>query len=294
MVADRQRANALAEMLPGWWHGHQRVRRVLLHLLVGCVGLVFAFPFGWMILTSFKTEREIVAAPPTVLPHLWTFDNYQQAVTTIPFLRYTWNTLVISGGCVVGTVISCSLVAFSLARVRWHGREALFLLVLSTMLLPSEITLIPLYIIFKNLGWVGSYAPLIVPSAFGSAFFIFLLRQFFRTIPLELDEAARIDGAGYPTIFLRIILPLARPALAVVVLLTFLQKWTDFFAPLIYLNDPGTYTLSLGLQQFQSLHSTAWGPLMAAATLFMLPVIGLFMVAQKSFISGITMGGLKG
>lgn len=294
MVADRQRVRSLAGEQIGRFGGHQRVRTVLLHLMVGGVGLVFAFPFVWMILTSFKTAREINAIPPTVLPHLWTFDNYQQAVTYIPFLRYAWNTLIISGGCVAGTVISCSLVAFSFSRVRWHGREALFLLVLSTMLLPSEITLIPLYIIFKNFGWVGSYAPLMVPSFFGSAFFIFLLRQFFRTIPLELDEAARIDGAGYVTIFVRIILPLARPALAVVVLLTFLQKWTDFLAPLIYLNDPGTFTLSLGLQQFQSIHNTLWGPLMAASTLFMLPVIALFMAAQKTFISGITLGGVKG
>ena len=277
------------------WHSKLRWPRLLVpHLLVGGVGVLFAFPFAWMILTSFKTDREILAVPPTFLPRLWTFDNYHQAVIYIPFLRYAWNTLVISGGCVVGTVISCSLVAFSFTRVRWHGRDALFLLVLSTMLLPSEITLIPLYIVFKTLGWVGTLAPLIVPSFFGSAFFIFLLRQFFKTIPLELDEAARIDGAGYLTIFARIVLPLARPALAVVVLLTFLQKWTDFLSPLIYLNDPNSYTLSLGLQQFQSSHNTQWGPLMAAATLFMLPVILLFMLAQKSFISGIALGGLKG
>jgi multiple sugar transport system permease protein len=271
-----------------------RVRQAFGHLLVGGVGLLFVFPFVWMVLSSFKSTREIMAIPPTSLPQHWVFDNYHLAVTEIPFLRYTLNTVAISGVCVVGTVLSCSLVAFSFSRVRWHGREVLFVLVLSTMLLPSEITIIPLYIIFKTLGWVGSYAPLMVPSFFGSAFFIFLLRQFFRNIPHELDEAARIDGAGYFIIFARIILPLARPALAVVVVLTFLQKWTDFFTPLIYLDNPDTYTLSLGLQQFQSAHSTQWGPLMAAATLFMLPVIALFAVAQKSFISGITLGGLKG
>jgi multiple sugar transport system permease protein len=272
----------------------RRLGQALSHLLVGGVGLLFVFPFVWMVLSSFKSTQEIMDIPPTVLPQHWVFGNYDQAVTAIPFLRYTWNTLFISGGCVVGTVLSCSLVAFSFSRVRWRGREILFVLVLSTMLLPSEITLIPLYIVFKTLGWVGTYAPLMVPSFFGSAFFIFLLRQFFRTIPPELDEAARIDGAGYLTIFIRIILPLARPALAVVVVLTFLQKWTDFLGPLIYLNDPNTYTLSLGLQLFQSAHATAWGPLMAASTLFMLPVIVLFALAQKTFISGITMGGLKG
>jgi multiple sugar transport system permease protein len=270
------------------------IGQTLGHLVVGGVGLLFIFPFIWMILSSFKTTQEILDIPPTVLPRRWTLDNYHEAVTAIPFFRYTLNTLAISGVCVVGTVLSCSLVAFSLSRVRWRGREALFLLVLGTMLLPSEITIIPLYIVFKTLGWVGTYAPLMVPSFFGSAFFVFLLRQFFRTIPPELDEAARIDGAGYLTIFLRIVLPLARPALAVVVILTFLQKWTDFFSPLIYLNDPDTFTLSLGLQQFQSAHSVEWGPLMAASTLFMFPVIALFVVAQKSFISGITLGGLKG
>ena len=270
------------------------VSQALAHLLVGGVGLLFVFPFVWMVLCSFKSTREIMDIPPTVLPQQWVFGNYHEAVTAIPFFRYTLNTVLISGGCVAGTVFSCSLVAFSFSRVRWRGREALFVLVLSTMLLPSEVTLIPLYIVFKTLGWVGTYAPLMVPSLFGSAFYIFLLRQFFRTIPPELDEAARIDGAGYLTIFVRIVLPLARPALAVVVVLTFLQKWTDFLGPLIYLNDPDTYTLSLGLQQFQSAHSTEWGPLMAASTLFMLPVIVLFALAQKTFISGITLGGLKG
>ena len=275
------------------WH-HSWVSQALGHLVVGGVGVLFAFPFVWMVLSSFKSTHEILAIPPTVLPQRWTVDNYHEAVTAIPFLRYTLNTLAISGVSVVGTLISCSLVAFSLSRVRWHGREVLFLLVLSTMLLPSEITIIPLYIVFKTLGWVGSYAPLMVPSFFGSAFFIFLLRQFFRTIPPELDEAARIDGAGYLVIFFRIVLPLARPALAVLIVLTFLQKWTDFFSPLIYLNDPDTFTLSLGLQQFQSAHSVEWGPLMAASTLFMFPVIALFVLAQRSFISGITLGGLKG
>ncbi len=270
------------------------VGQALAHLLVGGVGLLFVFPFVWMVICSFKSTREIMDIPPTVLPQQWVLGNYHEAVTAIPFFRYTLNTVLISGGCVAGTVFSCSLVAFSFSRVRWRGREVLFVLVLSTMLLPSEITLIPLYIVFKTLGWVGTYAPLMVPSLFGSAFYIFLLRQFFRTIPPELDEAARIDGAGYLTIFVRIILPLARPALAVVVVLTFLQKWTDFLGPLIYLNDPDTYTLSLGLQQFQSAHSTEWGPLMAASTLFMLPVILLFALAQKTFISGITLGGLKG
>src|SRR5690348_12745005 len=156
------------------------------HLLVGAGGPLFLFPLLWMVLTSLKTQREILSVPPTFLPHTWDPQNYTMAVTYIPFFRYTLNTLFIAGVNVVGTVLSCSLVAFSFSRIRWHGRDALFVLVLSTMLLPSPVTLVPLYVIFKTLGWVNTYAPLMVPSFFGSAFYIFLLRQFFRTIPLEL------------------------------------------------------------------------------------------------------------
>ena len=274
--------------------GVERVHRGALHVLVGGVGLLFVFPFVWMIFTSLKAPRELYQLPPTFFPQTGNLQNYVVAVTYIPFLRDTLNTLFIASVSVLGTLLSCSLVAFSFSRVRWHGRDALFILVLSTMLLPGPVTLIPRYIIFKDLGWVGTFAPLTVPTYFGSAFYIFLLRQFFRTIPLELDEAARIDGAGYLTVFIRIVLPLSRPALAVLVILTFLDKWTDFFNPLIYLNNPATFTLSLGLQQFQSVHDTLWGPLMAASVLFMAPVIVLFMLTQKSLIQGITMSGLRG
>ena len=274
--------------------GVERVQRGALHVLVGGVGLLFVFPFVWMIFTSLKAPRELYQLPPTFFPQTGNLHNYVVAVTYIPFLRDTLNTLFIASVSVLGTLLSCSLVAFSFSRVRWHGRDVLFILVLSTMLLPGPVTLIPRYIIFKDLGWVGTFAPLTVPTFFGSAFYIFLLRQFFRTIPLELDEAARIDGAGYLTVFIRIVLPLSRPALAVLVILTFLDKWTDFFNPLIYLNNPATFTLSLGLQQFQSVHDTLWGPLMAASVLFMAPVIVLFMLTQKSLIQGITMGGLRG
>ena len=274
--------------------GVERVHRGALHVLVGGVGLLFVFPFVWMLFTSLKAPRELYQLPPTFFPQTGNLHNYVVAVTYIPFLRDTLNTLFIASVSVLGTLLSCSLVAFSFSRLRWHGRDALFILVLSTMLLPGPVTLIPRYIIFKDLGWVGTFAPLTVPTFFGSAFYIFLLRQFFRTIPLELDEAARIDGAGYLTVFIRIVLPLSRPALAVLVILTFLDKWTDFFNPLIYLNNPATFTLSLGLQQFQSVHDTLWGPLMAASVLFMAPVIVLFMLTQKSLIQGITMSGLKG
>jgi multiple sugar transport system permease protein len=170
----------------------------------------------------------------------------------------------------------------------------MFLLVLSTMLLPYPVTVIPVYVIFRTLGLVGTFAPLIVPAFFGNAFFIFLLRQFFLTIPRELDEAARIDGANHLAIFLRVILPLSRPGLAVVALLTFLNNWTDFFGPLIYLTNPSMWTLSLGLSAFQSLHVFHWGQMMAASVLFVLPVVALFVATQKTFVQGISMTGLKG
>jgi multiple sugar transport system permease protein len=271
-----------------------RLRTLGLHLLVGGVGLVWVFPVLWMLLASTRTDAEIFQFPPAIIPHQWAWKNYYDAFTYIPYLQYTWNTTFITVTNVIGTVFSCSLSAYAFSRVYWHGRGAVFLLVLSTMLLPYPVTLIPLYVIFKNLGWVGTYAPLIVPSFFGNAFFIFLLRQFFLTIPRELDEAARIDGANHLAIFWRVMLPLSRPALAVVALLTFLNTWTDLFGPLIYITDTAMDTLSLGLLQFRGLHQFHWSNLMAASVLFILPIVVLFVLAQKTFIQGITMTGLKG
>jgi multiple sugar transport system permease protein len=191
-------------------------------------------------------------------------------------------------------VFSCSLVAYGLARVHWPGRDVLFLLTLGTMLLPFEVTLVPLFIVFRTLGWVGTFLPLIVPSFFGSAFYIFLLRQFMMTLPMELSDAARIDGAGEFRIFWAIAVPLIRPALAVVALLQFLFAWGDFLGPLIYLTDQSTYTISLGLQQYNTQYGTEWGQLMAASTLLTIPVIILFFLTQRTFIQGITLTGLKG
>lgn len=279
------------------------------HLLVGGVGLVFVFPVIWMFLASTRTDAEIFQWPPEIIPHHWTWSNYSDAFSfgnpgctllTCNFARYTRNTVIIAGFNVIGTLISCSLSAYAFARVNWRGRGFVFLIVLSTMLLPYPVTLIPVYIIFKNLNMIGTsgilfgYGPLIVPAFFGNAFFIFLLRQFFMTIPRELDEAALIDGAGHLGIFTRVILPLSRPALAVVALLTFLNNWTDLFGPMIYLNDTSLYTLSLGLQEFRGAHTFHWSLLMAASVLFILPIVILFVIAQRTFIQGITMTGLKG
>jgi multiple sugar transport system permease protein len=290
--ADSRGSDTLSRQRAQAWR--RRSSSVGKHILVGGVGLLFAFPVVWMVLNSVRTDSEIFEFPPRLIPHHWAFNNYVDAFNYIPYLLYTYNTFVICFLNVVGTLFSCTLAAYGLARVQWHGRNAMLLLALSTMLLPYPVTLIPLYVIFKDLGMLGTFAPLIVPSFFGSAFFIFLLRQFFMSLPRELDESARIDGANHLIIFLRIILPLSRPALAVVSLLTFLNNWTDFFGPSIYLTDTNLYTLSLGLQEFRGLHTFHWSNLMAASVLFIVPVVILFAVAQRTFIQGISMTGLKG
>jgi multiple sugar transport system permease protein len=222
------------------------------------------------------------------------WQNYVRAFEMMDFFQNLRNTLFICFMTVVGTVLSSSLVAYSFARISWHGREAMFLLVLATMMLPYQVTLIPLFAVYSNLGWVGSFKPLIVPYFFGVPFYIFLLRQFFRGIPEDLSSAARIDGCTEFGIFARIVLPLSKPALATTALFMFLWQWGDFLNPLIYLQDSRQYTLAVALQQFQSQHESAWGPLMAMSTVITLPIIALFFLTQKTFIQGITMSGLKG
>ncbi|MBI3119551.1 MAG: carbohydrate ABC transporter permease [Candidatus Hydrogenedentes bacterium] len=210
------------------------------------------------------------------------------------FWRNLRNTLFICFTTVIGTVLSSSLVAYGFARIEWRGREVLFVIVLATMMLPYQVTLIPLFALYAKLGWVGSFKPLVIPYFFGTAFYIFLLRQFFRGIPEDLSAAARIDGCSEFGIYARIILPLAKPALATTALFMFLFQWGDFLSPLIYLQDDRQFTLAVALEQFQSQHESAWGPLMAMSTVITLPIIGLFFLTQRTFIQGITMSGLKG
>ncbi len=270
------------------------LRRALIHLVLIALGIVFLVPFIWLLSTSLKTDPQIFLFPPRWIPDPITLQQYHLALTTIPFLLYLRNSLIYCAFTVVGVVCSCSLVAYGLARVRWPGRDVLFVLTLGTMLLPFEVTLVPLFIVFRTIGWVGTFLPIIVPSFFGSAFYIFLLRQFMMTLPMELSDAARIDGASELRIFWSIALPLIRPALAVVALLQFLGAWGDFLGPLIYLTDQSTYTISLGLQQYNTQYGTEWGQLMAASTLLTVPVIVLFFLTQRTFIQGITLTGLKG
>lgn len=222
------------------------------------------------------------------------WENYVDAFRKMDFFLNLRNTMFICVSCVIGTVMSCSLVAYSFARIPWRGRNAVFVLVLATMMLPYQVTLIPLFAVYSKLGWVGTFKPLIIWAFFGVPFYIFLLRQFFMGIPQDLSAAARIDGCNEFSIFWRIILPLAKPALATTALFTFLFEWGDFLYPLVYLQDDRQYTLAVALQQFQSQHESLWGPLMAMSTVITIPIVIVFFLTQKTFIQGITLTGLKG
>lgn len=274
----------------------------LLHLALIALSIVFIMPFLWLISTSLKPIAETMKQPPTWIPSQFLWHNYRDAfmyqsdkLGYIPFLVYGRNTLLICILVVTGTLVSNSLVAYAFARLRWPGRDFAFAVTLATMMVPFPVTMVPIFGLFRDLGWIGTFRPLWVPAWFGSAFNIFLLRQFFRTLPFELSEAARIDGCSEWAIFRQIIMPLSKPALAVVALFTFMGTWNDFLGPLIYLLDQKTFTLSLGLQFYQSQNGgTQWNLLMAASTIVIAPIIVLFFFAQKQFIQGIAVTGLKG
>jgi multiple sugar transport system permease protein len=257
------------------------------------IGLLFAFPFIWLVMTSLKSPAEILAMPPTLFPKEWQWENYQKAVTAIPFFRYMGNTVFIFLLKAIGAALSCSLAAYGFSMLRWPGRDVVFVLVLATMMLPFQVTMIPLYILYDRANLIGTFVPLILPSWFGYAFSIFMFRQFFRTIPRELTEAARIDGCSEPRIWAQIVMPLAKPALAALILFEFMWTWNDFLAPLLYLSKESNWTLALGLLQFRSQRQTEWELLMAASTLMVLPAIILYFFGQKTFIQGVATTGLK-
>jgi len=270
------------------------LRESLIHLVLILISVMWVLPLAWMVSTSLKTDAQVFTWPPQFIPRPVRFENYPRALSYVPLALYARNTIYVCIGTVIGSLFSCPLVAYGLARIPWKGRNVLFTLTLATMMLPFQVIMIPLFVMFRRIGWINTWRPLIVPSFFGSAFYIFLLRQFFMGIPQDLVDAARIDGATEFGIYSRIVLPLVRPALAVVALFEVLARWGDFLAPLIYLNESKKYTISLGLQQYRSEHSTEWGYLMAASTMVTLPVIILFIFTQRTFIEGITLTGIKG
>jgi multiple sugar transport system permease protein len=269
------------------------IGQVLRYALIIGIGLLFAFPFVWLVLTSFKAPSEIVSMPPTFLPKEWHPENYVKAVTTIPFFRYMGNTLFIFIFKAIGAALSCSLAAYGFSMLRWPGRDVVFVLVLATMMLPFQVTMIPLYILWDRFDLIGTFVPLILPSWFAYAFSIFMFRQFFRTIPMELVEASRIDGCSEPRIYAQVIMPLAKPALAALILFEFMWTWNDFLAPLLYLSKEANWTLALGLLQFRSQRETNWELLMAASTLMVVPAVVLYFFGQKTFIQGIATTGFK-
>ena len=276
-------------------HGSQRIIQSLTkHTTLVLLGILFATPFVWLVSTSLKPASQIFVVPPQWIPRPLMWSNYPEALTYIPFFRYMGNTFYIAIFNVVALTISSSFIAYGFARIPWPGRGIVFGILLSTLMIPYAVTLIPTFLVFRGLGWVGSYWPLTIPSLFGDAFSIFLLRQFYMTIPQELSEAARIDGASEYAIYGRIILQLSKPALATVALFTFMYHWNDLLGPLIYLSDKDTYTLALGMNGFFSRSGTQWAMLMAASTVMILPIIILFFFAQRTFIQGIALTGIKG
>jgi multiple sugar transport system permease protein len=259
------------------------------------LGSIFCLlPFVWQLRSSIMTMPEIFSYPPKLLPDEPQWKNYAEVFGIIPFGRYYMNTVILVLWNVAGVLLSNTCIAFALTRLRFKGRNLLFALSIGTLMIPTSVTMIPTFIEWSWLGGLNTFLPLIVPSFFGNAFFIFLLVQFFRTIPFDFDEAALIDGASYPRIMVQVIMPMARPIMAVMVIFTFLNVWNDFMGPLMFLNDQKLYTLALGLKSLLSSYNSYWHILMAAATLVVTPLVIVFFIGQKSFIAGLTMGGIKG
>jgi multiple sugar transport system permease protein len=271
------------------------LRIITYGLLIGG-GVVIMIPFFWMISTSLKKQWDVYQFPPVWIPRPPEWQNYSQALTVYPFQTYLLNTLTIVLFTVTGTLLSCSLAAYGFARLRAPGRDVIFIVLLGTMMLPYTVTMIPVFMLFNRLHWVDTFKPLIVPSFFGNAFYIFLLRQFFLSIPRELEDAARIDGCSPLLSYWRIVLPLSKPALATVAIFTFMDSWNDFLGPLIYLSDESHRTLALALAYFQG--SARIGPqmhlMMAVAFVILIPPLLLFFFAQRLFIQGIVFTGVKG
>ncbi|MDO4625309.1 MAG: carbohydrate ABC transporter permease [Enterococcus hirae] len=274
---------------------NRQTKKIVSYLLMTAIGLVLITPLLWMVFTSLKPMEEIVRYPPTFFPEKIVWQNYLDTITAFPFWRYARNTLLITVLVVFGNVLSNSFIAYGFAKLDFPGKKLMFALVLSTMMIPGFVTMIPQYVLFSKIGWVGTYLPLIVPSFFGNVFNIFLMRQFYLSINDELIEAAEIDGANHFYIWSRLMLPLTKPALITIAINSFNAAWNDFLGPLLYIQDQEKYTLQIGLQVFQNQATTQWNYLMAGATLVLIPTILMFFFAQRYFIEGMDLtGGSKG
>ncbi|MCL2057445.1 MAG: carbohydrate ABC transporter permease [Oscillospiraceae bacterium] len=269
--------------------------KITRHVFLLGGALVFMFPLYWLISTSLKHEKQIFVLPPQLIPNPVIIDNYTRMWRHFPFLKFLSNTGFVTAMGVVGVLVSAPMVAYAFARLRWPGRNLWFMVMMATMMIPSQVTMIPLYIIFKEINWIDTFLPLWVPAWFGGgAFSIFLVRQFLMTTPKEMEESAFIDGANYLQIYIRIMLPLVYPPLTTIAIFRFMNSWNDFMGPLIYINNQNKYTLSLGLRLFQQQTGTAeYGMMMAATVLMVLPVILFFFLGQKQFIEGVVLTGMK-
>jgi ABC-type glycerol-3-phosphate transport system permease component len=274
---------------------NERFHSTLIHAALLLGALVVMFPIAWMISTSLKAPPQVKKFPPIWIPNPVVWENYINAVTIfpVPFWIFVRNSLFMSLSNVVGSVASNTIVAYAFARLRFRGSRVLFLIALSTMMLPAQVTMIPLFILFSKLGWVNTYRPLIVPQFFANAYFIFLMRQFYSTIPRDLDDAARIDGCGVLGLFFRIMLPLTKPAIGIMAIFEFTGTWNWFLEPLIYLSKMETFPLALALSYLRATYRVLWSELMVVSFIAMLPPLVLFFIAQKSYIQGIVMTGVE-
>ncbi|MER7243323.1 carbohydrate ABC transporter permease [Kribbella sp. NPDC000426] len=272
----------------------ERFRKTITYVLLIAGTAVFVVPFLWMLTTSLKTAQEVLAYPPKALPATPHFDNYPAAWTSLPFTTFLINSIIITGLSVIGNLVSCVLPAYAFARLRARARGPLFALMVATMAIPAEVTLVPTFIMFSKLNLVNTYWPLFLPAWFGYAFFIFLLRQFFLTIPQELTDAASIDGAGHLRTLWSIFLPMSKPAIAAVAIFSFVGNWNNFLTPLIYLRTQNNFTLALGLSLFKGQYETQYNQMMAVGIISLLPILIVFFLAQRTFVEGVRLSGLGG
>jgi ABC-type glycerol-3-phosphate transport system permease component len=270
------------------------IKQVIIYGLLLSLSAVFMLPFLWMVATSLKKSQDVFTYPPSFFPNSFEWRNYIAGWNTLPFTTFLKNSLIVTIANVVGNLVSCSLVAYGFARLRGRGRDLLFLLLLATIMIPREVTIVPRFLLFRQVGLVNTLWPLILPAWFGFPFFIFLLRQFFLSIPPELDEAARIDGASSLRILTTIILPLSKPALATVAVFAFIGNWTNVLDPLIYIRSQELYTLALGLNLFRGVNIIQFNLLMAVSLITLLPVLVVFFLSQRLFVQGVTLTGMGG
>ena len=274
----------------------EKINRIIVLFVLVIATLSFGFPIIWMIITSIIPNSEALVYPPRIIPKKLYLRNYIDAATMIPYFRYLWNTVYIAIVWTSGIIFSASFSAYGFSRLKWKGRDTFFYIMLSTMMVPFQVILIPLFVMYSKIHWVGTFKPLTWPGflGFSGAFYIFLLRQFFMTLPKDLEDAAKIDGCNDLQVFFRIMIPLVKPGIAAVVLFCFVNVWNDFLEPLVYINVQSKYTLALGIYQFAAARFSSWPRLMASALEMSLPVVIVFFFVQRTFIQGITLTGIKG